>query len=93
MVGGDCADTDADRNPGEPEVCSGKDDDYDAATDPDSAGGCSVRYKDSDDDGYGEGEDQRCLCAVAAPYGVTATGDCDDQSAAAAPTRPRCATA
>ncbi|MBM4395532.1 MAG: thrombospondin type 3 repeat-containing protein [Deltaproteobacteria bacterium] len=77
-VKGDCADTDAQANPSVAEVCNGKDDDCDGQTDEQNAGGCTVYYRDIDNDKFGLTADARCLCAAAAPYTATAKDDCSD---------------
>jgi len=84
-LGGDCNDNDANLNPGETDVCNGKDDNCDGQTDPDGAGGCNLRFKDADRDGYGVSEDQRCLCTIAAPYDTAIGGDCNDASTSIGP--------
>ncbi|MBL8787426.1 MAG: PQQ-binding-like beta-propeller repeat protein, partial [Deltaproteobacteria bacterium] len=85
VLGGDCADGDATRNPGQTETCNGKDDDCNGSTDPDGSLGCFTRYRDGDGDTYGLSEDVRCLCTVAAPYSASVGGDCNDSSSAIKP--------
>ncbi len=84
-TGGDCADTDPTTGPARPEVCDGRDNDCNGATDEGGAGGCVSFYLDGDGDGFGVAGDFRCLCAAAAPYTATEAGDCDDGHADAKP--------
>lgn len=44
-----------------PEVCDGKDNNRDDHVDEENARGCTVYYKDADEDHYGVDEDSRCL--------------------------------
>ncbi len=85
VLGGDCADNNAQRNPGRSEVCNGVDDDCDSSTDPDGSDGCLLRYRDGDDDNFGVSEDLRCLCSVAAPWDAQVGGDCNDNNGAIKP--------
>ena len=78
LVGGDCNDDNEDVNQGQIEICNGFDDNCDNVTDPDGAGGCLVRYRDNDRDGFGVSEAQRCLCSPASPWDAAVAGDCDD---------------
>ncbi len=77
-VGGDCADSDPLVNPVAAEKCNGKDDNCNGQSDEAGAQGCTTWYKDGDDDGYGAGNDSKCLCAAAPPYKVQQSGDCND---------------
>ena len=77
LCGQDCDDTRASTAPGAAEVCNGRDDDCDGATDEE------VRtrfYRDFDGDGFGTDDEVDEACG--APAGFTATrGDCDDSRA------------
>jgi len=84
-VGGDCADSDPLVNPVAAEKCNGKDDNCNGQSDEAGAQGCSSWYKDADDDGYGLGNDSKCLCAAAPPYKVQQSGDCNDMLQAVHP--------
>jgi hypothetical protein len=75
---GDCNDGDRFINPGQAEVCDGRDNNCDGITDPENTQGCTWFYKDSDNDGYGVLTDKKCLCAPSAPYVATRADDCDD---------------
>ena len=68
------------------EVCGGGDEDCDGLTDEEDAGGCVTYYRDLDQDGHGDGDAARCLCAPDADssYTATAAGDCDDALASGA---------
>ena len=79
-VGGDCNDSDGAVHPGATESCNAKDDDCDELQDEAGASGCTVYYKDADDDGFGLGADSQCLCVETGAYKVTQSGDCNDNS-------------
>lgn len=86
-VGGDCHDDDNTIYPGATEICDGKDNDCDGATD---EGVITVWYKDSDNDGYSDGT---TLAQCTRPSGyklsteLTATnGDCNDNDPVLNPT-------
>jgi hypothetical protein len=64
-------------NPAATEVCNGRDDDCDGSTDPDSAPGCEVYYRDEDADGYGDPALSMCLCSPGGGF-VAVAGDCAD---------------
>ncbi len=77
----DCDDTDDDRNPGETEVCDGKDNDCDGAID---EGVLSTFYADDDGDGYGDLNAPEQACSVPAGH-VSDSTDCDDTDDERAP--------
>ncbi len=81
----DCDDTNASIRPGAEELCNNKDDDCDGETDEQATGGCFPHYKDLDDDGFGDPDDERCLCTPEGEYGALVAGDCDDQNKAVNP--------
>ncbi|MBM4396318.1 MAG: putative metal-binding motif-containing protein [Deltaproteobacteria bacterium] len=76
--GGDCRDDDPAVHPGAAEVCNGRDDDCDQASDPEGAGGCVPWYQDGDGDGYGMSGVAKCLCDATGLFRATRGGDCDD---------------
>lgn len=78
--GGDCNDNNRDVNPGATERCNGIDDNCDGQIDPPGTTGCTTYYRDSDGDTWGVTGDSRCLCAPAAPYSATRSGDCVDSN-------------
>ena len=78
---GDCDDGDADIHPDATEVCGGADENCDGDVDEQDADGCTVYYRDEDDDGYGLSDDQACLCQAENPYDAQLDGDCDDSDA------------
>ena len=82
---GDCDDTASSVHDGAAEVCNGVDDDCDSMTDEENALTCTVYYRDNDLDGFGQTNDERCLCAKEAPYTTTVNGDCDDSMFAIKP--------
>ena len=78
VQGGDCLDSDPAVNPSVQESCNGKDDDCDGETDEEDAVGCSVLYRDGDDDAFGLDSDARCLCSPTGEHTAITGGDCDD---------------
>ncbi|MCB9674477.1 MAG: FG-GAP repeat protein [Alphaproteobacteria bacterium] len=78
-LGGDCADADPNRSPGEVELCAnGIDDDCDGLTDGADTDATDVTwYRDQDDDGWGDPDDSQLACDAPAQH-VLLAGDCDD---------------
>ncbi len=76
----DCDDTDADINPGETEICDGKDNDCNGIIDDTPAGTpLTTYYRDADGDGYGTNLDTYQGCG--SRNGYVATGsDCNDNN-------------
>ncbi len=85
LVGGDCNDLDKEVSPKSPELCNGKDDDCDDATDEADAGGCKAHFQDLDNDTYGDSSVTACLCAASKGFGATKGGDCHDKDDAIHP--------
>jgi len=83
----DCDDGDDTVFPGAVEVCNGVDDDCDAVTDPASAVGSTLWYRDGDGDTFGAQADSQRACDRPAGF-VAAAGDCDDAVAAVNPDAP-----
>ncbi len=63
------------------ELCDGDDNDCDGETDPEDSIGCTLYFRDEDEDGFGVSDDSACLCTMATPYTAIQDGDCDDGSA------------
>jgi hypothetical protein len=88
LNGSDCDDTDADVNPGAPEVCNGIDDDCDTRTDDADTdappSGTVAWYRDADGDTYGTPSDTKQACTPPGGY-TSRSGDCDDSDAAIHP--------
>ena len=82
-VGGDCADGDTSRFPGNPETCDGKDNNCDGQID---EGVKTTYYRDVDGDGFGSATSV-LRCAQPAGY-TTRTGDCADADATRFPGNP-----
>lgn len=83
---GDCDDQNSEINPGVMENClTESDDDCDGVINANPSGnyyphpdGCTNYYYDNDGDGYGQYDDDECMCAPEAPYTAPNVGDCDD---------------
>ena len=67
------------------ELCGGGDEDCDGEVDEAYAGGCTPFFMDSDSDGHGIADDQKCLCLPVYPYTAAMVGDCDDNNGQAHP--------
>ncbi|MFZ5476192.1 MAG: MopE-related protein, partial [Myxococcota bacterium] len=83
----DCDDRDAAVSPGATEVCNdGVDDDCDGVSEgnDDSLADGTWRYRDADEDGYGDPDDAMLSCTGLRGY-TTTGGDCDDADAATFP--------
>ena len=79
LEGGDCDDTDELVSPGAQEVCNDfLDNDCDSVLDEEGALGCSIFYRDFDDDGFGLTDNWKCLCGPEGDYTAYEDEDCDD---------------
>ena len=78
---GDCADSDAERNPGAVEACNGIDDDCDLRAD---EGVVGAWFNDVDGDGFGDDSSRSDTCFPEVDQ-LEQGGDCDDQDADAHP--------
>lgn len=80
--GGDCNDQSLTINPSATELCDGFDNDCDLLTDDadPSVVGQARWYADSDNDSYGNSNQEQVTCAAPAGY-VSRSGDCNDQNA------------
>ncbi len=85
FVGGDCNDGNPNIKPGAVEVCNDIDDNCDGSTDPSGSNGCSARYPDEDQDGYGANVAATCTCKAAGILTATKSGDCKDDVKAVNP--------
>ncbi|MCB9738071.1 MAG: hypothetical protein H6747_02310 [Deltaproteobacteria bacterium] len=74
---GDCADSDASRNPGVTEVCDSVDNNCDGNVDEENATNCKVYYNDADKDGHGI-DVSKCLCAATGTFTSAKKDDCND---------------
>lgn len=84
-TGGDCNDAIGAIHPKTDETCNGLDDDCDGFTDPPNSGDCSLYFKDTDADGYGNVTvSSKCLCGGIDGYAASG-GDCDDNNNAVHP--------
>ena len=75
---GDCDDSNAAVHPGATDACNGKDDNCDGVTDPEDSPDCQPWYRDVDQDGWGDANAWKCLCAAAGQYSSQKPGDCND---------------
>lgn len=83
--GGDCADADGSRHPGQVESCNGVDDNCDGQTDPKDSAKCVSYYFDADKDGYGLTAVSQCQCGPEAPFSALLDSDCKDTAFAIHP--------
>jgi hypothetical protein len=74
----DCDYLNASINPGATEICDGIDNNCNGIIDEEGASGCTVYFRDEDDDGHGIDRDSQCLCAAVSPYTAIQGGDFDD---------------
>ena len=81
----DCDDTDAERYPGNDEVCDDKDNDCDGEVDEDSAVDATAWYADADSDGYGDAEGSPTTSCEQPTGTVDNALDCDDSEHNARP--------
>ena len=82
--GADCDDSNAAIHPGAAEICNGKDDNCNGATDEMGAQGCTLFFADSDGDGFGGGA-AACQCAADLAHPVASSTDCNDGAASISP--------
>ncbi len=65
---------------GAKEVCDGQDNDCNDIVDDAGSAGCTLYYKDKDDDGWGMANKSLCLCLPQDDYTALEPGDCDDST-------------
>lgn len=82
---GDCDDGNPNVNPGATELCNGIDDNCNGQVDDGNPVGCTVYYRDLDQDTYGDPNDSMCLCQPVFPYTATNPADCNDFNASIHP--------
>jgi len=63
---------------GADEICDDKDNNCNLLVDESGSSGCSMFYKDKDDDGWGMNNKSLCLCGPTEDYTASQPGDCDD---------------
>lgn len=84
----DCAPLDKDVFPDQPESCNGSDDNCDGLIDDVNAVGCTVYWRDVDEDGFGSNDHPTlCLCEADPVIAYTSQvgGDCNDLASAQFP--------
>ena len=86
-VSGDCADSNASRNPGEDEVCDGIDNNCDGDEDESTAIDADIYYADTDGDGYGDISVTEPGCTTPVNFVSDAT-DCEDSDSSINPGEP-----
>ena len=62
------------------ELCNGKDDNCNNKVDEEGAAGCIPVFPDTDEDGFGKEDGDKCLCGMSPPYISFFGGDCDDDN-------------
>lgn len=78
---GDCNDNNHKVHPDAKEICNDIDDNCNGETDEGENGvNCRPFYRDSDGDGYGIGEDSKCLCKPTGIFRAEKNGDCNDNN-------------
>ena len=78
---GDCNDTNPKVHPEAREVCNDVDDNCNGEVDEgENTAGCRPFYRDSDGDGFGVGDDSKCLCKPLGIFRAGKTGDCNDNN-------------
>ena len=83
---GDCNDNNPKVHPEAREICNGIDDNCNGETDEgENTAGCRPFYRDSDGDGFGIGDDSKCLCKPSGLFSAEKTGDCNDNNPAIYP--------
>lgn len=83
---GDCNDSNSKIHPETREVCNDLDDNCNGEVDEgENVSGCRPFYLDSDGDGFGSGDDSKCLCKPLGLFRAEKTGDCNDNNPAIYP--------
>ncbi len=84
--GGDCNDNNPKVHPEAREICNGIDDNCNGEVDEgENIADCRPFYRDSDGDGFGIGDDSKCLCKPSGLFSAEKTGDCNDNNPAIYP--------
>ena len=76
----DCNPVNSGVHHGAQEKCDGLDNDCNLQVDEPGAKGCTVFYKDKDDDGWGMSNKFLCQCGPQSDFTATKPGDCDDST-------------
>ena len=78
---GDCNDSNQKIHPDAKEICNELDDNCNGEIDEgENVANCRPFYRDSDGDGFGIGDDSKCLCKADGIFRAEKTGDCNDNN-------------
>ncbi len=78
---GDCNDNNPKVHPETREICNDIDDNCNGEIDEgENITDCRPFYRDSDNDGFGTGDDSKCLCKPLGIFRAEKTGDCNDNN-------------
>lgn len=78
---GDCNDSNPKIHPDAKEICNDLDDNCNGTVDEgENVANCRPFYRDNDGDGFGIGDESKCLCKAEGIFRAEKTGDCNDNN-------------
>lgn len=81
LENGDCNDNNPKVHPEAKEICNEIDDNCNGEIDEgENVANCRPFYRDADNDGFGIGEESKCLCKASGIFRADKTGDCNDNN-------------